>query len=139
MKNFALLFLFSSMLLCSSCKKSDLKTTTHSYLGWEGSGVTGTMTVEENSDKQTIDISVSLAGLISGKKYNMHIHSGPFDKAASILYAYDQFTPSTTYSKCITYNMTYAEYLTWDASFIIHNPDDASKYVLKGNMGVNAK
>ena len=105
------------------------------------SGVTGTITFNEAEDASTT-ITTYMSGTVSGKKYDMHIHSGTISAPGSVIIDLSSGTAATTTlnaTKAVTNK--YADMLVFDGCFVAHNFDTAStapKYVLVGNIGKNA-
>lgn len=125
-----------------SCSKTSLRSATYIYEPFDFSGVKATVKVEEVmlSDKSTIKITSDISGLTQGKIYTSHIHAGEMQQPGAILFNFDKINSTTGNSNSsVSMNITFDEYMLWDACYIIYNPDDPTRVVLRGNLGINHK
>lgn len=127
-----------------SCTKEDTKTLrskSYSMTTVNSSGVSGTVTFNENSDNTT-DVKVHMMGTINGLQYPMHIHSGPITSPGAVVF--DLGTPASSggmIDNTVKVSQAYDYMINYNGCFVAHDPqaaDPLTTYVLVGNVGSNA-
>ncbi len=127
----------------ASCAKEDktLRTKTYTMSEYNSSGVTGTVTFNENEDNTT-NVKVHMMGTVNGLAYMMHIHSGPITSPGGVVF--DLGSPVSSggmIDNTVKVSQTFDYMTTYNGCFVAHDPqasDPLTTYVLVGNVGSNA-
>jgi hypothetical protein len=125
-----------SVFCLNACKK-DLRTKTYTMSTYGSQGVNGTVTFSEKKDNKS-SISVTANGLVSGKTYPMHIHTGPVTAPGAVYIDLGQINAGgTTATQALDVANSFDALITYNGCFVMHNPDTFGTYVLVGNVGSN--
>lgn len=124
----------------TSCSKESkaLQSKTYTMTSFANSGITGTVTFNETAEGTT-SISIEAHGTTASKTYASHIHNGLITNPGSVNLDFGpQYASSTDLHYTKVFTNKYTDMIVNDGCFVMHNPDNASTYVLVGNIGKNA-
>jgi hypothetical protein len=141
MQKIALLMI--TLCLLGSCKK-DLRSKTYTLREFNHSGISGSVTFKETSNKDITTVILDAQGLRTDTLYHTHLHLGmPGALTGTLIYFRELRTATGTVHREENWSETFDKALQSNTCFTMHNPyffsNDSIGYVLAGNTGANAK
>lgn len=138
-----IVLLIVTLCLLGSCKK-DFRSKTYTLKEFNHSGVSGTVTFKESSNKTITAVVLDAEGLRIDTLYHTHLHLGkPGALTGTLIYFRELRTTTGVVHREENWSETYENALQSNTCFTMHNPDfftnDSSGYVLTGNTGANAQ